>query len=235
MAEKNIYYIYAHKEKDSGDIFYLGKGHANRATQTYGRSEKWKSYADSGYVVEIIEKNLSEADSLAKESVLIDLLMPPANICKKGSYGTSGYKHDRKTVERRNQMTRDRNKDPAFKLKLSLAQKEARSRPEVIEKSKKSHLELRARIARGEIKNPWLGRKPLSKESIQKIKDKQSGEKGFWYGKITSGAKKVINVDTGEVFDSIKLAAKSVSGHRTSLRKRLDKGLPFKKRNFKYV
>lgn len=60
------------------------------------------------------------------------------------------------------------------------------------------------------------------------------GEQNPMYGKIGYDAKKVINLDTLEVFESIAQAAKSINGEGRSLSQALHKGLRYKGIAFKF-
>jgi hypothetical protein len=68
------YYVYLHRKKTTGDVFYVGKGHANRAWSSSGRSTHWKSVVNKhGLVVEIVESNLQEWAAFELECALIAL------------------------------------------------------------------------------------------------------------------------------------------------------------------
>lgn len=63
---------------------------------------------------------------------------------------------------------------------------------------------------------------------------KLKGELNPMYGEIGYDAKKVINIDTGEIFESIAQAAKSVNGKGKSLSQALHHGLRYKGIAFKF-
>lgn len=57
------YYVYLHKDKATGKVFYVGKGIGRRAWETGRRSNTWKEKVASltnGWEVEILAKDLSE-------------------------------------------------------------------------------------------------------------------------------------------------------------------------------
>lgn len=67
--ERNDYYVYHWRIKDTGEIFYVGKGRENRAYETHERAyeaEKIKEKYDTEVL--IIAKNLSEQEALQKEN-----------------------------------------------------------------------------------------------------------------------------------------------------------------------
>ena len=59
-------------------------------------------------------------------------------------------------------------------------------------------------------------------------------ETGDTMRELIDQRKKVINVDTGEVFDSIRLASESINGNSKSLAKALKRKTKYKGHNFKY-
>lgn len=59
------YYVYVHRDRESGVPFYVGKGVGQRAYRR-DRNELWKKKVDSlakGYDVEIVKANLTESDA----------------------------------------------------------------------------------------------------------------------------------------------------------------------------
>lgn len=70
----NIYYVYLHKRRSNGEIFYIGKGKGNRCFIKNGRNLHWKNIVNSeGYIIEIYKSNLSEQESLDIEVNLISI------------------------------------------------------------------------------------------------------------------------------------------------------------------
>lgn len=60
------YYVYLHRKKTNGEVFYVGKGCNRRAYDTKDRSEHWKRTSKKyGFTVEIISNGLQ--DWYAKE------------------------------------------------------------------------------------------------------------------------------------------------------------------------
>lgn len=74
MAEKdNItkFYCYAHRTADTNHVFYIGKGHGNRAYSKQ-RSKYWHNKANKhGHIVEIIASNLTERQAFDMEREFI--------------------------------------------------------------------------------------------------------------------------------------------------------------------
>lgn len=70
----NIYYVYAHVRKDSGKIFYVGKGSGNRVLVRSNRNSYWNSIAlKHGFIPKILEANLTEKQSYEREIYYIKL------------------------------------------------------------------------------------------------------------------------------------------------------------------
>jgi hypothetical protein len=59
-----MFYVYAHRSRLTGEVFYVGKGSGNRACETGNRSECWKRfYRKHGRIVELLRDNMSEAEA----------------------------------------------------------------------------------------------------------------------------------------------------------------------------
>lgn len=67
------FYVYIHKKKTTGEVFYVGKGTRDRDWIVKGRNPIWtKIYKKHGCVVEILANNLQEWYAFELESNLID-------------------------------------------------------------------------------------------------------------------------------------------------------------------
>ena len=71
----NKFYVYGHYRADTDELFYIGKGHGNRAWEkklSSGRSEWWQRIVNKhGYTVKLLHEQLTEKDALKKERELI--------------------------------------------------------------------------------------------------------------------------------------------------------------------
>lgn len=90
------FYVYIHRRKSDGQIFYVGKGTGGRAFKKSVRSDWWKSVAKKhGYTVEIVKSGMSEDCALTLEKILVgtyrDLSEPIVNIFD-GGRGATGFK-----------------------------------------------------------------------------------------------------------------------------------------------
>lgn len=69
----NDFYVYFHKRKDNGEIFYVGKGRKNRAYSNSNRSPSWFRVVEesNGYDVQLYRTDMDEDTALELESKLI--------------------------------------------------------------------------------------------------------------------------------------------------------------------
>ena len=100
------YYVYVHKKPD-GEVFYVGKGCANRYLSNRHRSEYWRRIvAKYGFVAEIVHGGLTEDEAFSMEVLLIEHYGRDA-LCNltDGGDGPSGYRH---SEESRRAMSKSR-------------------------------------------------------------------------------------------------------------------------------
>lgn len=72
---KRGYYVYLHRDRSTGEVFYVGKGKGRRAWRTDPRNGNWKekvSSLTSGWDVEIAKQDLSEIEAFAIEAELVE-------------------------------------------------------------------------------------------------------------------------------------------------------------------
>lgn len=68
----NDFYVYLHKKKTNGEVFYVGKGCGKRKDSLTGRSNLWGRIAKKhGHYVELAKDNISEDDAFKLEVELI--------------------------------------------------------------------------------------------------------------------------------------------------------------------
>ena len=80
---ENRFYVYVHKIKETGEVFYVGKGTRGRLRSKESRSKLWKEITtNSDWFFEKYKENLTETEALSIESELINKLNPAANIVK---------------------------------------------------------------------------------------------------------------------------------------------------------
>ncbi len=72
---KRGYYVYLHKDRTTGEVFYVGKGTGRRASNTKRRHPKWKERVSSltnGWRVELVKQDLSEIEAFELEAELVE-------------------------------------------------------------------------------------------------------------------------------------------------------------------
>ncbi len=66
------FYVYLHKKKTTGEVFYVGKGCGNRAWVKFNRSVEWQAVVlNCGYYVELVENNIQGWYAYELEAQLI--------------------------------------------------------------------------------------------------------------------------------------------------------------------
>ena len=85
--KRRNYYVYAHADVDTKDVFYIGKGVKRRRFETRGRSKEWFKRADKGFRISILDRFVTEEEAHAYERKvileigidnLVNKIMPPA-------------------------------------------------------------------------------------------------------------------------------------------------------------
>ncbi len=72
---ENSYYIYFHINPLKNEIFYVGKGHGDRAYSKFSRSDFWKKTVNKyGFIVDITEKGLTNEEAKKREKFWIKRL-----------------------------------------------------------------------------------------------------------------------------------------------------------------
>ena len=95
MSEDKRFYVYVHRRKTDGRIFYVGKGQGNRAYDRQGRNTWWQRVvAKYDFYAEIVFRTDVEKCAFSIESGLIRYIGRD-NLCNlsDGGEGPSGRKH----------------------------------------------------------------------------------------------------------------------------------------------
>lgn len=192
-------YLYRHIRLDKNEPFYIGIGSDKtyqRAYKTKGRSKYWENVSINGYEVEILMDNITWEDACKKEVEFIsmygrkDLGQGTLVNLTNGGDGSPGVIVSEKTrsyhkVNNKGKSNpfygKKHNEETILKLKLN------RQNSIMPESTKEK------------ISKTLKGRK-FSKETIEKMKSAQLGEKH-------PNAKKIINTLNNKLYSSVKEAA----------------------------
>lgn len=68
------FYVYLHKRKDNGLVFYIGKGTNNRCNDKSNRNREWNRVVleANGFVSEIMHTGLSSEEAETQESLYLN-------------------------------------------------------------------------------------------------------------------------------------------------------------------
>lgn len=92
LSSINVFYVYAHYKKTTGEIFYIGKGSKNRVLSKSGRNQHWKNIVKKhGFTWKILKDGMTNDEACALEIKLIKKNKNKlCNIAKGGESGLFG-------------------------------------------------------------------------------------------------------------------------------------------------
>lgn len=80
MQDEKRFYVYVHKLKETGEIFYVGKGSRFRLISRHGRPKAWHTIVNNNeWVAEKVLTDLSNDEAVRGEVELINKLQPICN------------------------------------------------------------------------------------------------------------------------------------------------------------
>jgi hypothetical protein len=182
---ENNCYVYIHYRNDNNKPFYVGKGKGKRYNSKKDRNQHWKNIVNKvGYTSRIIENFLTEEKSFEFEKYYIQLI-GRKNLCNytDGGEGISGLKHSEETKKKIGEKSKGRKHSEEHKKKMSKSKKG------------KKHSELTKKK---------MSKSKKGKKHSELTKKKMSECKK---GKKPPQAKKVINIETGIIYDCIRYVA----------------------------
>jgi NUMOD3 motif len=117
------FYTYIHKKKDTGAVFYVGKGSDKRAFDYVARNIYWKRIAKKHRVIsEIVKEFDDEHSAFEHEKYLIEFYKNKktklANFTM-GGEGVVGYKHTTAALKRLSELAKRQKHSIERKKKLS--------------------------------------------------------------------------------------------------------------------
>ena len=185
------FYVYLHKRKDNGSIFYVGKGCGYRLNSKQGRSDYWRRVVKKAGGYDAVKLFTTEDEELSYfvEAELIDKLksigVKLVNLSDGGEGGAAGAKRScefKKAISER-QKGKPR-PDVSIALKGMKKSEAHRNALRISKTGFKASEETKAKMSKTRIgkPSPMLGKKH-SEEAKAKIGAAQKGEKNHWYGK----------------------------------------------------
>lgn len=136
----NIFYVYLHRRLTDNKVFYVGKGHANRAWVRSNRNKYWNNVVEKhGYSIEIVFENLTEDDAfkIEKDTILEMRYFgfPLVNMTD-GGEGSWGLKQNPVMVQERAKRRKGIPLSKEHREKISCAQKGKPKSKHAVEKSR---------------------------------------------------------------------------------------------------
>lgn len=200
MEQIDSYYIYEYYIKDTGEVFYVGKGKGRRVYS--GKRNKFcedmKSTHDWDY--RIVYSDLSEQDAFDFERGLIIWYKEHTNYrltnVTDGGDGVSGWVPDENFRKKQSELSKGRWNDPIYRAKIIAD----RHHPDSTYQSKEFKDKISKLVSGNNnpnFKNYW------SEQQKQKLSEKRKVN-GKSKGILNSQAKAIRCVETGEEFALIK-------------------------------
>ena len=232
--ENNVY-VYEHIRLDKNEVFYVGIGNKSnfkRAFQEPNRSTFWKNIVSksNGFKVNILFKNLSWDEACLKEIKLIalygrkDLGLGTLVNLTNGGDGKVGIKCTQETRDKISKANKGKNRSIEAKNKISLSQIGKRVGALNHFYGKPSPFKDKHHTEETKEKLRILAKqRTVSKEVIEKMIE---GRKKLCY--------KILNTETGVIYEGIKFAAKSINMKYATLSCQL-RGVYKNKTNLKII
>ena len=236
--ENREFYVYVHIRLDNNTVFYVGKGHGNRA---YNLSRGKGTHHDNickacGCKAVIIKDNLTESQAFRLESKMIkyyvitlgyginiegyddyDHELPYLTNFTWGGEGVSGRKHSEEEKQKMSKAKKGKKNSKEHNKNISKAKKGKKNSKEHNKNISKSLKGIQFSEERNKKISKSLKGIQFSEEHKQNIGESVSGEKNGMWGKPSPNRSKVICITTGETFDSIKIAAEKYNIYCTSI------------------
>ena len=203
MDEARDYYVYIWFIKDTNEVFYVGKGKGKRYKQTSNRNKFFTDmYSTHDCDVKKIYENLTELEAFQKERETVKWYRENTNFRltnqTDGGEGSSGWVPPKEFREKQSKIHKEQWQDEEFREKMMAIRMD--------ENGPYKSQEFRDKIAQlvqGEnnpnYNNHWTD------EMKECLRQKQK-ENDLYTNETNPNAKRIICLETGEVFDCIKFA-----------------------------
>jgi len=220
------YYVYLHIRKDNGTPFYVGKGRGNRLIEKKSRSEFWNNVVNKyGYDIILLENDISEEKSFEMESYWIkrigrrDLELGPLVNLSDGGEGNSGHKW---TEEQKKQVSIDRKGRKPWNTGKKCPQLSGEKNAMFGKTGELNPMFGKGYLISGE-KNPNYGisnhQRWVEKYGVEVANQKQKeSNRKMSENNAKNASKKVIDLSTNKIYDSLRDAAKYNSINYSTLR-----------------
>jgi len=159
------FFVYLHRRKTNGKVFYVGKGTRYRHKATWGRNPHWWNIVNKhGYTIEIVESGMQEwwALELERELILKYKDQDLANLTD-GGEGMSGYVYSKKTLS----LLKQRHADPAYREHMSKKAKERFANPIY----KQAHAERQKLVMKNPVVREKIRQKALKQHESPEAKE----------------------------------------------------------------
>lgn len=135
----NNYYVYVHKKRTDGKIFYVGKGIGNRCFVKFGRNKHWHNTVNKhGYLIEILKSGMTLVESLIYERETIEKLKNNGlYLCNQtnGGDGYPGFVINDETKEKFRLAKLGKKQSPEHAKKSAIARLGKKNKPESTERT----------------------------------------------------------------------------------------------------
>lgn len=203
MDNERLYYVYIWYFTETNEVFYVGKGKGGRYKQVSGRNKFFTDmYTSHNCNVKKIYENLTEAEAFQKEQETIKWYKENTNFRltnqTDGGEGSTGWIAPEEFKKKQSDIHKAQWQDEEFKARMI----EIRTDENGPYKSKEFREKI-SQLVQGE-NNPNYNH-CWTEEMKESLRQKQK-ENDLYNDETNPNAKKIICVETGEVFDCIKFA-----------------------------
>lgn len=152
------FYVYVHKRKTDGSIFYVGKGCGKRAWKKSDRNDWWKNIeAKHGRIVEIMRRDLAEDEAFAFEAEMVAKI-GRENLCNMTDGGEGGKSPSEETRRKISEANKGK-----------IVSQETRDKKRIVGMGRKHSDETRAKIKKARARQIMKPMLPEVKEMLRKI------------------------------------------------------------------
>lgn len=203
MTNERLYYVYIWYIVETNEVFYVGKGKGKRYKDTSHRNKFFKDMYDSHNCdVRKIYENLTESEAFQKEQETIKWYKENTNFRltnqTDGGEGSSGWVPPKEFRDKQSKIHKEQWQDEEFREKMMII----RTDDDGPYKSKEFREKI-SQLVQGK-NNPNYNHR-WTEDMKEKLRQKQK-ENDLYINETNPNAKRVVCIETGEVFDCVKFA-----------------------------